>query len=177
MLWILVRDMPIDFSKLTIPMPDFGDKNVLLMDLGQVIVKNIIYNIANRLRPDGSPQRENSREYREEKQKIKGYTTPLWGIEKKGKGKGSGRTRESPYLARPSGASFIRQFIPPDTLSIHLSDVVRDSGKTMKEIGFELTKKGYWFMGISQKARDLMRVRLENYFKEKIREMVKKMGG
>jgi hypothetical protein len=165
--------MPIDFSRLEIAMPDFGDRNILLKKLGKIVVGEIIVSIRNRVKPDGSAQKENSKEYRNLKESIKGYTTPLWGIEEKRKGKGGGATKESPYLARPSGASFIRTFIPPDSLSIHLSDVRRASGETMKEIGVKLTRKGYIFMGINQKARDIMRTVLENYFKIKIDKMVR----
>jgi hypothetical protein len=165
--------MPKDFSQLNISMPDFGDREQLLKRLGKIVVNGIISMIAQEKRPDGSPQKQNSPEYKEAKRMIKGYTTPLWGIEKRGKGKGSGGSKESPYLARTSGASFIREFRAPDSLLIHLSNVVRKSGETMKAIGMKLTRQGYWFMGITQQSRDSIRPVLENYFRGKIREMKK----
>lgn len=163
--------MPKDFSQLSISMPDFGDAEKFLKSLGLVVVDGIIDMIDDELRPDGTAQKQNSPAYREMKRIKKGYTKPLWGIENPEDGK---KAKDSPYMARRSRIGFLRTFLPPDRLVIHLNNVMRMSGKTMAEVGIELTKKGYWFMGITAGAELGIRKRAEQYFQGKVRKMMGK---
>jgi hypothetical protein len=143
--------MPKDFSRLEIPMPDFGDREVFLKTLGTIVADEIVAMIDREEQPDGSPQKQNNPKYAEAKKHYKGYSTPLKGISK-----------ESPYLARR--ATFLRTFQAPDTLIIHLN-------RKREAIGMKLTDMGYWFMGITKQAEVLIRQRADRYFKNKIKKM------
>jgi hypothetical protein len=140
-----------DFRSINIPMPDFGDASTFMKTLGTIVVKEIVAMIDREEQPDGSPQKQNSPEYAKRKQMIKGYSTPLKGL-----------NPESPYLARES--TFVKDFIPPGMLVIHLNQKRAD-------IGVRLTDNGYWFMGITDGARDGIRERARRYFNLKMKQM------
>jgi len=148
--------MPKDFNKLTIAMPDFGDREQFLKTLGTVIVDEIVNMIDREEKPDGTPQRRNSPKYADAKRRLKGYTTPLKGI-----------SSYSPYLARR--ATFLRTYFAPDKLVIHLN-------RKREDIGIKLTDMGYWFMGITSQAELGVRERMRRYFKNKVLKMVKGNG-
>lgn len=143
--------MPKDFSKLTISMPRFDDREQFLKTLGTIVVDEIVAMIDREEQPDGSPQKQNSADYAARKNLTKGYTTPLKGIKD-----------ESPYLARRS--TFKRDYMPPDSLLIHLNT-------KREEIGRKLTDRGYWFMGITIQAERKIRERALRYFRFKINQM------
>ncbi len=171
--------MPKDFSKLEIGIPKFDDREQFLKTLGTIVVDGIVAMIEREEQPDGSPQKQNSPRYAEAKRRLKGYTTPLWGIEggavklaggkerasksKKGiRGKTSGIV--SPYLARRS--TFLRDFHSPDKLIIHLNS-------KRAEIGVKLQKAGYWFMGITSRAEYWVKDRTYKYLRNHLRKMKK----
>jgi hypothetical protein len=148
--------MPKDFSRLEIPMPDFGDREVFLKTLGTIVVDEIVAMIDREEQPDGSPQKQNNPKYAEAKRLVKGYTTPLKGISK-----------ASPYLARR--ATFLRT-IRTGTGTANAELVIHLNAKR-SEIGVKLTDMGYWFMGITKQAEVLIRQRADRYFKNKIKKM------
>lgn len=143
--------MPRDFSKLSISMPRFDDREQFLKRLGTIIVDEIVEMIDREEQPDGSPQKQNSADYAARKQMARGYTTPLKGI-----------TAESPYLARRS--TFKKDFIPPDAVLIHLNT-------KRAAIGRKLTDRGYWFMGITERAERKVKESATRYWKNKINQM------
>jgi hypothetical protein len=147
--------MPKDFSRLTIGMPDFGDREQFLKTLGTIVADEIVAMIGREEQPDGSPQKQNSPGYQVAKKMRKGYTTPLKGM-----------SQESPYLARRS--TFLRTFQAPDKLLIHLN-------QKRAAIGVKVTDMGYWFVGITRQAEIGIRQRAERYFKNKILQMKKGM--
>lgn len=148
--------MPRDFSKLEISMPRFDDREAFLKTLGTIVSDEIVAMIGREEQPDGSPQKQNSPAYATRKKLTKGYTTPLKGI-----------TPESPYLARRS--TFKKDFMPPDSLLIHLNT-------KRAEIGRKLTDRGYWFMGITREAERKIKERATRYFRFKIKQMMEKHG-
>jgi hypothetical protein len=153
--------MPKDFSRLTIGMPDFGDREQFLKTLGTIVADEIVAMIDREEKPDGSPQKQNSPAYADAKRKYKGYTTPLKGISK-----------ISPYLARR--ATFKREIF--NTFGAHGgTDIALEIRLNQKraEIGKKLTDKGYWFMGITRQAELGIRQRADRYFKNKIRQLKK----
>jgi len=170
--------MPKDLTKLDIQIPDFGDSSVLLKALGKIVVDEIITMIAREEQPDGSPQKRNSPGYEDAKARMKGYRTPLWGIEGaavklaggKARAKGGIRGKSSgivsPYLGRPGGPAFLRTFIPPASIKIHLNN-------KREEIGKELQRRGYLFMGITEEAQRKIGEKTVIYFKTKIRQLVR----
>ncbi|MDD5547148.1 MAG: hypothetical protein PHO67_08360 [Candidatus Omnitrophica bacterium] len=145
--------MPLDWDKLSIKIPKFDDRQTFLKTCGGYVVKEIIAMIDREEQPDGSPQKQNSDYTRLEKQIIKGYTTPL-----------KGAHFESPYLARRSMAAWLRTFHPPDTVVIELN-------AKRKQIGIKLQQMGYWFMGITRKAKKQIVQAADRYVKLKTRQM------
>jgi hypothetical protein len=174
--------MPKSWDSLTIKVPRFDDAGLFLTACGKIVVDEIIKNIGNELRPDGSPQKQNSANYRDAKKRLKSYTTPLWGISGGAVKLSGGKQRAarsnrgvrgqtsgivSPYLARPGGVAWLRDFIPPDKVLIHLNE-------KREEIGRKLTEMGYWFVGITRSAESQIAKRTVQYFRQKIRQMASK---
>ena len=150
--------MPLDWDKLSIKIPKFDDRQTFLKTCGGYVVKEIIAMIDREEQPDGSPQKQNSDYTRLEKQLIKGYTTPL-----------KGAHPESPYLAKkigrsPYGAAWLIDFHPPDTVVIHLNSL-------REKIGIKVQQMGYWFMGITNRAKYQIVKAADQYTKGKLRQM------
>ena len=151
--------MPRDFSQLTIHAPNFDDIDQLLKVCGTRVVDEIVAMIDREEKPDGTPQKKNSPGYAAAKRKVKGYSTPLKGISK-----------ISPYLARRE--TFLREIINEQVSGGKASKalLIRLNRKRV-EIGKKLTKKGYWFMGITTKAELDVRRTVDRYLKNKFRKM------
>lgn len=170
--------MPLNWDQLKLKDPKFDDRQIFLKTLGGYVVKDIIQNIEDEIRPDGTPQKQNTQEYSDMKYRRKGYRTPLWGVEgaainlawgqrrqKKGRvslGKSSGIV--SPYLANPNRRAWLVDFVPPDTAIIHLN-------KKREEIGIKVQEMGYWFMGLSDKVKKRIQKSARQYVKLKLRQM------
>jgi hypothetical protein len=151
--------MPKDFSQLHIRVPSFDDTEVLLKACGTIVAKEIVAMIEREAQPDGSAQKQNAPGYREAKRKAKGYTTPLKGI-----------APSSPYLAREQ--TFKRTMIDEfGAGGAHNRALEIKLNSRRYEIGKKLTRRGYWFMGITRQAEYLIQRRVLRYFNYKIRQM------
>ena len=146
--------MPKEWSKLqeAFKKLDLSDCNRVLMDMGHAVILEIHNMVERQEQPDGSPQKQNTQEYAEAKQRLKGYKTPLKGV-----------ASESPYLSRKTGVAWIRQFIHPSTLHIYLNT-------KRWYVGYYLQQKGYWFMGITDAAYRRIKQLATNYLRIKLRK-------
>jgi len=151
--------MPKDFSQLRIPVPKIDDAGAFLKACGTVVVDEIVAMIGREQKPDGSPQKQNAKPYREAKMKLKGYTTPLKGISK-----------VSPYLARR--ATFLREIVNLSSSSEGKSiGLLIRLNQKRAEVGKKLTLKGYWFMGITRQAEYNVMQRADRYWRNVVRRM------
>jgi hypothetical protein len=152
-----VINMPKDFKNLQIPVPDLTEVGPLLKGLATIVIYEIKDMIEREEQPDGSPQKQNSPGYQIRKAAVKGYTTPLKGI-----------SAESPYLARASSqAPFKKELQGDDTIVIYLNS-------KRSEAGVRLQEKGYWFMGITDRALKMIPIRVDRFFKDMLKKMARK---
>ncbi|MDD5391085.1 MAG: hypothetical protein PHD37_17240 [Gallionellaceae bacterium] len=142
-----------NWSEMRIGIPTFRDADVFLKVCGLTIVKEIVKSIDNELRPDGTPQKQNAPSTRLEKQILKGYQTPL-----------KGAHPESPYIARHTYVAWLRDFLPPNKLLIHLN-------AKRAAIGKKVTKMGYWFVGITKGAERQIAQTTWQYLQKKLKDM------
>lgn len=151
--------MPKSWDRLDLAVPKFNDVDQFLLACGKSVVDEIITNINREQRPDGTPQKQNSENYRRAKQRVMGYTTPVKGVKTHG-------TDRSPYIARRSQVAWERIWMPPDKVLIKLN-------RFREEVARKLTDKGYWFVGITRKAEQLIADRTWKYLNNKFARMAR----
>ncbi len=149
--------MPKPWSTLKIEVPTFKDADKFLEACGLIIVKQIVASIDAGRRPDGSMQKQNNPDYARRKFGVMGYHTPVKGMKTHG-------TDKSPYIARHSYVAWLRDFLPPDKLRIHLN-------RYRAEVSRRLAEKGYWFVGINKESERQIAKRTWQYLQTKVKQM------
>ena len=139
------------WNELGIALPDFKDSGTFLKTCGTIVAKEIVAGIESETTPAGGPQKQNSPMYAALKEYTKGYTTP-----------GKGMAPESPYLAKLS--TWKRDLVGDKELWIHANTKRAD-------VVLKLADMGYWFVGITAKAEELIAKRLYQYLMSKIKKM------
>jgi hypothetical protein len=139
------------WDNFSIKPPDFKTFPQLLKACATIVIDGIRDDILFEIKPDGSPQKQNSPDYADRKWDAKGYTTPLMGMKP-----------ESPYLA--TRKAWKHEMIDELTVAITL-------GSKRAKVRQPLEDKGYEFFDFPKGIMPKVWKRIDQWCKNEIRKM------